>query len=66
MYQVTRRGKDLLDLLERVVKEYTTSFKSDFDRELETLEARLAAGEIAEEMYFKRRRELEARYSLAL
>src|SRR5438445_95143 len=36
VYQVTRRGKDLLDLLERVVKEYTTSFKSDFDRELET------------------------------
>jgi predicted ArsR family transcriptional regulator len=66
VYQVTRRGKDLLDLLERVVKEYTTSFKSDFDRELETLEAKLAAGEIAEEMYFKRRKELEARYSLAL
>jgi predicted ArsR family transcriptional regulator len=66
VYQVTRRGKDLLDLLERVVKEYTTSFKSDFDRELETLEAKLAAGEIAEEMYFKRRKELETRYSLAL
>src|SRR2546428_312286 len=66
VYQVTQRGKDLLDLLERVVKEYTSSFKSDFARELEALEAKLAAGEIAEEMYFKRRKELEARYSLAL
>src|SRR2546427_6042549 len=66
VFQVTQRGKDLLDLLERVVKEYTSSFKSDFARELEALEAKLAAGEIAEEMYFKRRKELEGRYSLAL
>lgn len=66
VYQVTRRGKDLLDLLERVVREYTASFKTDFERELEALETRLAAGEIAEEMYFKRRKELEARYTLAL
>jgi len=66
VYQVTQRGKDLLDLLERVVKEYTSSFKSDFTRELEALEAKLAAGDIAEEMYFKRRKELEARYTLAL
>jgi len=66
IYQVTQRGKDLLDLLERVVKEYTVAFKGDFARELEGLEAKLAAGEIAEEMYFKRRKELELRYALAL
>ncbi len=66
VYQVTQRGKDLLDLLERVVKEYSASFKADFDRELEGLEAKLAAGEIAEEMYFKRRKELETRYALVL
>lgn len=66
VYQVTQRGKDLLDLLERVVNEYTATFKADFERELEALEAKLAAGEIAEEMYFKRRKELEARYTLAL
>lgn len=66
VYQVTTRGHDLLELLERVVGEYIASFKSDFQRELETLEAKLAAGEIAEEMYFKRRKELEARYTLAL
>src|SRR5436189_6164204 len=41
VYQVTQRGKDLLDLLERVVKEYTVAFKSDFARELESLEAKL-------------------------
>lgn len=66
VYQVTQRGKDLLDLLERVVKEYTGGFRADFARELEDLEAKLAAGEIAEEMYFKRRKELETRYALAL
>jgi predicted ArsR family transcriptional regulator len=66
VYQVTQRGRDLLDLLERVVKEYSAGFKADFVRELESLEARLAAGEIAEEMYFKRRKEIEARYALAL
>ena len=66
VYQVTQRGKDLSDLLERVVREYTATFKADYDRELETLEARLAAGEIAEEMYFKRRKELEARYASVL
>jgi len=66
VYQVTQRGRDLLDALERVVKEYSAAFRSDFGRELETLEAKLAAGEIAEEMYFKRRKELEARYGLVL
>ena len=66
VYQVTQRGKDLHGLLDRVVKEYMGGFKSDFARELEGLEAKLAAGEIAEEMYFKRRRELESRYGLAL
>src|SRR3990172_5181783 len=66
VYQVTQRGRDLLDLLERVVKEYAASFRADFQRELEALETKLAAGEIAEEMYFKKRKELEARYSSAL
>lgn len=66
VYQVTQRGKDLLDLLERVVKEYSESFRADFERELEALEAKLAAGEIAEEMFFKKRKEIEARYELVL
>ncbi len=66
IYQVTQRGKDLLDLLERVVKEYAATFRSDYDRELETLETKLAAGEIAEEIYFKKRKELEARYASVL
>ncbi len=66
VYQVTQRGKDLLELLERVVKEYTTSFRSDYDPELGVLEEKLAAGEIAEEMYFKKRKELEARYASIL
>ncbi len=66
VYQVTQRGKDLLDLLERVVKEYRASFRADYDRELESLESKLASGDIAEEMYFKKRKELEARYASVL
>lgn len=66
VYQVTTRGHDLLELLERVVKEYSASFRGDYDRELEALEGKLAAGEIAEEIYFKRRKELAARYELVL
>jgi len=66
VYQATQRGRDLLELLERVVTEYSQGFRADFERELEALEARLAAGEIAEEMYFKRRKEIEARYRLIL
>ena len=66
VYQVTQRGRDLLDLLERVVKEYRDMFRMDYDRELEALEGRLASGEIAEEMYFKRRKGLEARYASIL
>lgn len=66
VYQVTQRGRDLLDLLERVVKEYSASFRADYDRELESLEGALAAGRIAEEMYFRKRKELEARYASML
>lgn len=66
VYQVTQRGRDLLDLLERVVNDYRAMFRADYDRELEDLESKLAAGEIAEEMYFKRRKELEARYASVL
>ncbi len=66
VYQVTQRGKDLLDLLERVVNEYRSAFRADYDRELESLEAKLASGEVAEEMYFKKRKELEARYASVL
>src|SRR2546428_6304326 len=65
VYQVTQRGRDLLDLLERVVKEYTAGFRTDFERELEALEAKLAAGENAEEKYFKRREEREVRDDLS-
>lgn len=66
VYQVTQRGKDLLDMLERVVKEYSDAFRSDYERQMEALETKLAAGEIAEEMYFKKRKEVETRYASVL
>ena len=62
MYQVTPRGKGLVDLLEKAVHDYRESFREDFRRSLAELEAQLAAGEIAEEMYFKKRKDIEARY----
>ena len=62
VYQITQRGRELLDLLDRTAKAYLDSFRTDYQLELEALEAKLAAGEIAEEMYFKRRRDLEGRY----
>jgi len=66
VFQVTQRGRDLLDLLQRVVQEYSSGFRADFQRELEALEGKLAAGDIAEEMYFRRRKELETRYAVVL
>ena len=39
---------------------------ADLELPLEVLEAKLAAAEIAEEMYFKRRKEIEARYAVVL
>jgi len=48
------------------VKEYSGAFRTDFERELQALESQLAAGEIAEEMYFRRRKELEKRYEVLL
>ena len=62
VYQITTRGRELLDVLDRTAKAYLESFRSDYQLELERLEAKLAAGEIAEEMYFKARRDLEGRY----
>ena len=62
VYQITRRGRELLEVLDRTTRAYLDSFRSDYQLELEQLEAKLAAGEIAEEMYFKARREIEDRY----
>ena len=62
VYQATRRAKDIVDLLDRAAMEFRDGFRGDFQREMDDLEAKLAAGEVAEEMYFKKRKELEARY----
>jgi predicted ArsR family transcriptional regulator len=62
VYQVTQRGKDLVDLLEKAAQDFRASFRGDYERELEDLDAKLAAGEVAQEMYFKKRGEIDARY----
>jgi len=62
VYQATRRAKDIVDLLDRAAKEFRDGFRGDFQREMDDLEAKLAAGEVAEEMYFKKRKEIESRY----
>lgn len=63
VYRITKRGGDLVTLLERAAQDFRATFRQDLERELESLESKLAAGEIAEEMYFKRRKEIEARYA---
>ncbi|OGS50676.1 MAG: hypothetical protein A3K65_09125 [Euryarchaeota archaeon RBG_16_68_12] len=63
VYRVTKRGADLVALLERAAQDFRAALREDLDRELESLESKLAAGEIAEEMYFKKRKEIEARYA---
>ncbi len=62
VYQVTARGKDLVELLEKAAVDFRSSFRGDYERELEDLDAKLAAGEIAQEMYFKKRKEIDSRY----
>ncbi|HTD81831.1 MAG TPA: winged helix-turn-helix domain-containing protein [Thermoplasmata archaeon] len=62
VYQATRRAKDIVDLLDRAAMEFRDGFRGDFQREMDDLEAKLAAGEVAEEMYFKKRKEIESRY----
>ncbi len=62
IYYVTKRGADLVGLLEKAATDFHAAFREDFERERADLEAKLAAGEIAEEMYFKKRNEIEARY----
>src|SRR3989337_3962702 len=47
VYQATQRGRDLLELLERVVTEDSQGFRADFAREVDALEARVAAGGLA-------------------
>jgi len=63
VYMITKRGGDLVALLEGAAREFRATFRQDMERELEELESKLAAGEIAEEIYFKRRKEIEARYT---
>ncbi len=62
VYRVTQRGRELVDLLEKTAREFRDNFREEFHRSLEELESKLAAGEIAEEMYFKKRTEIEARF----
>lgn len=62
VYRITARGKHLLDVLETVSEEYGLGMREEFNEELQALEDKLAAGDIAEEVYLKRRKDLEARY----
>src|SRR2546425_8943875 len=39
VYQMTKRGRDLVELLEKAAREFRESFREDFQRSLEELEA---------------------------
>src|SRR3972149_10260978 len=57
VYRVTKRGGDLVALIERAAQDFRASFREDFERELEDLESKLAAGENAQGVYFQKRKE---------
>ncbi len=62
VYRLSERGREFLARAETLVNEYREGVRQDFQRSLKFLEDKLAAGELDEDAYLKRRREIEARY----
>lgn len=62
IYHVSERGEEFLSQVGALVAEYEEGILADYKQDLEFLEGKLAAGELDEGAYRKRRRALEARY----
>lgn len=63
VYRISERGRDLLARAESLVKDFREGVLADFQKSIDFLEDKLASGEMDEDAYLKRRRELEARYA---
>jgi len=66
VYRVSERGRDFLGRAQALVAEYRETVRSDHQASLSALESKLAAGDLDEAAYMKRRQELERRYSRLL
>ena len=66
VYRVSERGRDFLARAQALVTEYRETVRSDRQASLGALESKLAAGDLDEEAYVKRRQELERRYGRLL
>lgn len=62
VYRVSERGQELLTQIRSLVQSYYEEVLTDYRRNLDFLENKLAAGELDEDAYRKRRRALEVRY----
>ena len=66
VYRISGQGQDFLDRVEALVRGYGDGLRLEYQRALAALEDKLAAGELDEAAYMKRRQELERRYSRLL
>ncbi len=66
VYRVSERGRELLERLGALMKEYLQGMEQDFQRGLSILEDKLAAGELDEKSYLQQREILGARYARLL
>jgi len=66
VYRISERGRDFLSRAHSLVNEYRETVRSDHQASLSALENKLAAGDLDESAYMKRRQELERRYSRLL
>lgn len=66
VYRISERGKEFLSRAQALVAEYREIVRSDYRASLSGLENKLAAGDLDEGAYVKRRQELERRYSRLL
>ena len=66
VYRTSERGREFLLRARALVTEYRETVRSDYTASLSALENKLAAGDLDEPAYVKRRQELERRYSRLL
>ncbi len=62
VYRLSDRGKEFVGQVDTLVQDYHQGVVSDYQRNLDFLEGKLASGEVDEGVYRKQRRTLEARY----
>lgn len=63
VYRISERGQDLLTRAEALVREYGDAMRAEHQTSLAALEDRLAAGELDEDAYVRRRKEIEQRHA---